>query len=161
MDTVINVGIGEIKIAKNPQLLVARGLGSCVGISMYDPLVKLGGMAHILLPESTVFERPDNPYKFADLAIPALVEAMCRESGNPRRFEVKLAGGAKMFSFTSGRSGGDIGAQNAERAAAILQEMGMTVTAADLGGARGRTVSLHTGTGELVVQILGSVSTVL
>lgn len=156
METVINVGIGDIKIARSPNLLVARGLGSCIAASMYDPLLRLGGMAHILLPESAIFERTENPYKFANMAIPALVTALCRESGNPKRFEVKLAGGARMFSFSSSRKERDIGAQNVERIARILEDMGLLVAAQDLGGRRGRTVSLHTNTGALVVRVFGS-----
>jgi len=156
VNTEISVGIGEIKVAKKPLLLTAKGLGSCVGVSIYDPILKLGGMAHILLPESTKFDQAENPNKFADLAIPALLDALCRESGNPRRFIVKLAGGAKMFSFSSSFGKEDIGSQNIKRAMAVLGEMGLRVTARDVGGNRGRSVSLDTSTGALFVRVLGS-----
>lgn len=151
----INVGIGEIKIAKVPHVLTARGLGSCVGVSMYDPVLKLGGMAHILLPESKYFDQPENPYKFADLAIPALIEALCRESGSPQRFIVKLAGGAKMFSFNSSPGREDIGAKNIAVVLDKLKEAGLRVRARDVGGNRGRTVTLDTSTGALAVRVLG------
>lgn len=155
MSAEINVGIGEIKVTKAPNLLTARGLGSCVGVSVYDPVLKIGGLAHILLPESHAFDKAENPHKFADLAVPALVEALCRESGNPRRFIIKLAGGARMFSFSSNSGKADIGSQNVARTLMILDEMGLRVSAQDVGGSRGRTISLDTSTGTLFLKVLG------
>lgn len=150
-----NVGIGEIVIAKSPTFLTARGLGSCIGLTIYDPLLKLGGMAHVMLPDSTNFERVDNLNKFADKAVPALVEGMCRQTANPRRLIVKLVGGAKMFAFSQSRAGGDIGAQNALKVTAALEQLGLKVFVQDVGGTKGRTVTLNTSTGELLVKVLG------
>lgn len=155
MSTEINVGIGEIKVARNSLLLTARGLGSCVGVAMYDPLLKLGGMAHILLPEGTEQDRNGNPYKYANWAIPELIELLRRESGNPQRFCVKLAGGARMFSFSTSNPDGDIGSQNIKHTVRLLQELGLKVSAQDTGGNKGRTVSLDTTTGTLMVRVLG------
>lgn len=144
------VRMGEIEVSKRPgEELVARGLGSCIGLALIDRSSGVAGMAHIVLPESGGANA--EPGKFADLAVPALIAQMQNAGGVKRRFDAVLAGGARMFDLGEM----DIGARNAAAVKAGLARAGLRVRAAETGGDRGRTLRLTVGEFEVTVKEAG------
>jgi chemotaxis protein CheD len=134
------VRMGEIEVSKRTgDELVARGLGSCIGLALIDRLSGVAGMAHIVLPESNGSHA--EPGKFADLAVPALIAQVQTAGGVARRLDAVLAGGARMFELGEM----DIGARNASAVKAALTRAGLRVRAAETGGNRGRTMRLTVG----------------
>jgi chemotaxis protein CheD len=145
-----SVRMGEIEVSKRTgEELVARGLGSCIGLALIDRLSGVAGMAHIVLPESTGSDT--EPGKFADLAVPALLAQMENAGAVTRRLEAVLAGGARMFELGEM----DIGARNAAAVKAGLARAGLRIRAAETGGNRGRTLRLTVGDFEVTVKEAG------
>ncbi|MFC4775371.1 chemotaxis protein CheD [Paenibacillus sp. GCM10023252] len=150
--TVIKVGMADLKIARDGAILKTTGLGSCVGLTLYDPVTRIAGMAHIMLPSSeiardTVF----NTAKYADTAIPELLRQMAEAGAAVKRMVGKMAGGAQMFAF----SGGDsmrIGPRNAEACSMILEKYPIPVAASDTGGNYGRTIEFDSSSGMLSIR---------
>lgn len=124
--------------------LACIGLGSCIGLILVDRSQTVAAMAHVMLPEASEPE-PRQPGKFADTAVPALVELMQRHGANPGRIEAALVGGAAMFSFGSSGSGQDIGARNEAAVRAALEERRIPIRATATGGGKGRTVRVNVG----------------
>ena len=142
--------MGEIKVSKRTgEELVARGLGSCIGLALIDRSSGVAGMAHIVLPESN--GSSNEPGKFADLAVPALVTRMQKAGAAKRRLEAVLAGGARMFELGEM----DIGARNSAAVKAGLTRAGLRIRAAATGGNRGRTMRLTVGNFEVTVKEAG------
>jgi chemotaxis protein CheD len=134
------VRMGEIEVSKRTgEELVTRGLGSCIGLALIDPASGVAGMAHIVLPESS--GSTSEPGKFADLAVPALIDEMQRAGAVRRRLDAVVAGGARMFELGEM----DIGARNAAAVKAGLAGFGIKIRAAETGGNRGRTLRLTVG----------------
>jgi len=152
MSAIINVGMAEIKITVSPHRLVSTGLGSCIGLCLYDPVSKVGGMAHIVLPALTGFAGLDQGGKYAVTAIPLLVENMLKFGANRYRITAKMAGGAEMFIFQGEEPILKIGERNAETVKEILDDAGIPLLAAEVGGNFGRTILFDTETGELLVK---------
>lgn len=159
----IAVGLGEIKTSKNmDSILVCYGLGSCVGVSMYDIRTHIGGMAHVVLPASSIVPSTDVPGKFADTAVRALLEQLESEGVRKSSLRVKIAGGARMFSSSPGLSSVlDIGSKNVEAVKAALKECGLRLVAEDCGGSVGRTFQLFLRDGVAKVRTLGRSETEL
>jgi len=152
---VIVVGMADLKVAKHPDILTTLGLGSCVGITLYDVSKKIGGLAHVMLPTYKGFEG-QNIAKFADSAIIELVNQLAR-IGAPRGMLVaKIAGGAHMFGRTHNNDMLKIGERNAAASIAILKQLGIPIKANDTGGAHGRTIELHMDTGALKIRTVGA-----
>lgn len=150
------VGIGEVKALRgSPSVLVAYGLGSCVGVCLYDPLARVGGLAHVMLPSSGESLNNRSQTRFADTAVPRLLEEMTRLGASPRRVVAKIVGGAKMLTGPAFVLGFDIGARNVEAVKAALALSGVPLLASRVGGARGRTVTMHVGTGAVFVRAVG------
>jgi chemotaxis protein CheD len=142
--------MGEIEVSKRTgEELVARGLGSCIGLALIDRLSGVAGMAHIVLPESSGSDK--EPGKFADLAVPSLIEQMQKAGAVTRRLDAVLAGGARMFELGEM----DIGARNASAVKAGLARAGLKIRAAETGGNRGRTLRLTVGDFEVTVKEAG------
>ena len=135
--------------------LVARGLGSCIGLALVDRSAGVAGLAHIVLPQSTETDR--EPGKFADLAVPALIDRIVRVGASPRRLEAVLAGGARMFELGEL----DIGARNEEAVRAGLAASGVSIRAAETGGSRGRTMRVEVGNCTVTVKQAGGDPTTL
>jgi chemotaxis protein CheD len=145
-----SVRMGEIEVSKRTgEELVARGLGSCIGLALIDRLSGVAGMAHIVLPESSSAQ--DEPGRFADLAVPALIEQMSKAGAVTRRLDAVLAGGARMFEIGEM----DIGARNADAVKSGLARAGVKIKAAETGGDRGRTLRLTVGEFEVTVKEAG------
>ena len=154
--TEIQVGIGEFKVAGQPDRLVTFSLGSCVGVTLYDPLTRVGGLLHIMLPDSTNFNNITKPAKFADLGIPLLLCEIRRRGGKSANLQAKLAGGAQMFSGSNKKFELDIGKRNAIMARQTLHSLGIKILAEELGGNRGRTMILDTANGQVFIRTAGS-----
>lgn len=152
-DTIIKVGIADMNVGTGTSVLKTTGLGSCVGVTLYDPVKRIGGMAHIMLPSSEIARGPaTNPAKYADTAIPRLLERMLEAGAVVRRLVAKLAGGAQMFAFQSASETMRIGMRNVETCKAILEKLEIPVCAEDTGGNYGRTIELYCETGILLVR---------
>ena len=145
-----SVRMGEIEVSKRSgDELVARGLGSCIGLALIDRLAGIAGLAHIVLPEATASDC--EPGRFADLAVPELIDRVCRAGASRRRLEAVLAGGARMFDLGEL----DIGARNEEAVRAGLAASGVSVRAAETGGNRGRTLRVEVGDCTVTVKEAG------
>ena len=147
----IRVGIADLNLAYPPDRIITVGLGSCVGIALYDQYKKIGGLAHIMLPDSRQFNNITNEKKFADLAIPILIEKMVQQGSNARNIKAKIAGGASMFNFTDKSMNMDIGKRNSIAVKNVLREFKIPILSEDVGGNKGRTMILHTS--DFIVQI--------
>lgn len=132
-------------------VLTCLGLGSCVAFAAYDPVRKVGGMAHMVLPDSTARGRPTAEARFVDCAIPMVVGRMEELGAKPSRLQVHLVGGAQVLRTGQALSAMNIGAQNARAAAAVVQQLGLAVQTRALGGVHGRTVRLHMETGAIEI----------
>lgn len=130
--------------------LIAYSLGSCVAICLYDPVSRAAAMAHVVLPAAPASGPGATPGKFADTAVPALVEALLGDGASPTRLHCWLAGGAAVLCL--GGSLPNIGQRNAEAARAALARARIPVRGEALGGHRGRTVRLLAGTGRVLVR---------
>jgi chemotaxis protein CheD len=153
----ISVGIGQLAISRDPSdILVAYGLGSCVGISCYDPEARIAALAHVLLPSSEG-RRPDDrePARFADTGIDLLLQRLAEAGAVKRRLVVKVAGGAAVLGAANAEKF-KIGVRNAEAITERLKYHGIRVVAADLGGTKGRTMEVHVATGKTFVRTAAS-----
>ena len=147
----IRVGIADLNTVFKPGRLITVGLGSCIGIAIYDKDANLGGLAHIMLPDSKQFNSNANPHKFADLAIPILIEQMQKQGAIVRRMQCKIAGGASMFTFSDKKMNMDIGSRNSIAVKETLKKFNIPILGEDIGGNKGRTMILDTN--EFSVQI--------
>lgn len=155
MGNVIKVGMADLNICKSPDVITTLGLGSCIGLTLYDPVTKIGGMVHYMLPDSTQVRNNGNIAKFADTGIEELLRKVVAAGANRQRLVAKIAGGAKMFETVGASSIGNIGERNAEAAKRILKQKGIRLIAEDTGLNYGRTVELHCETGEFYIKSVG------
>ena len=152
---IIKVGMADLNVAKEPDILTTLGLGSCVGIALYDSATKIGGLAHIMLPDSTQIKNNENAAKFADTAIEKLVEDMVTLGAKSNRIVAKIAGGAHMFEFKNMDDMMRIGTRNVTAVIEMLDKLRIPILANDTGSNYGRTIELHTDTGMLLVRTIG------
>ena len=147
MAELIKVGMADYKVGRNPDSLISYGLGSCVGIALFDSTAKVGGLAHIMLPDSTQARSADNLAKFADTALPVMLNEIIKLGGLKSRIIAKIAGGSQMFTFTNTTDIMRVGERNADAVRAVLKKLEIKVIAEDTGGNYGRTVELKLDTG--------------
>ena len=155
MGVTIKVGMADLKIAKAPDLLTTLGLGSCIGLTLYDPVSKVGGLVHYMLPDSTKLKNNTNIAKFGDTGIRELYKQVVANGANPRRLVAKIAGGANMFEVSGLSNVGNVGERNAEEAVLILKELNVPLIARDTGLNYGRTVVLDCSTGDYLIKSVG------
>lgn len=155
MSEIIKVGMADLNVCKSPDGITTLGLGSCVGIAIRDPVAKVGGLAHVMLPDSTQIENNSNKFKFADTGIDELVKKIIALGGNKARFEAKIAGGAQMFSFQNKSDMVRVGERNVEASKKKLKELGILLKAEDTGLNFGRTVIFYPENGNLVIRSAG------
>jgi len=153
MNGVISVGMADFKTARSPDILLTAGLGSCIGICIHDPFLKIGGMAHIMLPSASG-SLGGNPAKYADTALILLIKEITSMGANSSRLRAKIAGGAQMFSFPGKPPVLKIGERNAEAVEQELRKSGIPLLIADVGGSFGRTIHFDVGTGELRIRTI-------
>ncbi|MBN1070237.1 MULTISPECIES: chemotaxis protein CheD [Clostridium] len=154
-NTDVKVGIADLNLVSSPGKIMTIGLGSCIGIALYDRRSKLAGLSHIMLPDSTQFKNVTNPMKFADLAIPLLIKKMEAKGCQKRNLIAKIAGGASMFSFSDKSMVGDIGKRNIQAVKKSLSEERIQIIAEDVGGNKGRTMILDALDGKVTLKIVG------
>ena len=156
MAEVIKVGMADLNICVSPDGITTLGLGSCVGIAIRDPITKIGGLAHIMLPDSKTIRNNSNIPKFADTGIEELVRRVVAKGANRGRLVAKIAGGAQMFSFQGGNSEAvRVGERNVEASKKKLAELKIPILAEDTGKNFGRTVIFYPETGDFIIRAVG------
>jgi chemotaxis protein CheD len=151
---VLVAGIGEMVVTSDPNAaLVAYGLGSCVALSIWDPRVRVAGLAHFMLPSGPLTHPP---VKFVDSGLPQFFSEFTRRGGDLRRAQMKAAGGAAMLAVMASTM--EIGKRNAEALQTALRSHGLRLHGSDLGGKAGRTVQLDGATGRLLVKSVTTIS---
>ncbi|HHV31943.1 chemotaxis protein CheD [Caproiciproducens sp. LBM24188] len=152
MSNMVTIGISDMKVVKEGDSLVTYALGSCVGICLYDPVTKIGGLGHIMLPNYPQNNPKENPHRFADTCIPAMLDEMAKMGALRQRIVAKIAGGAKMFEVSGDSAFGNIGARNVEAVKNSLMSFHIPIKAEDTGLNYGRTVFFYTENGSMVVK---------
>lgn len=155
MSELIKVGMADLKVAQHPSILTTLGLGSCIGIALYDYKKKIIGLAHIMLPSSSIATASSNRAKFADTGIHDLIEQMKKCGSDIRNIVAKIAGGAQMFAFATQNESMKIGQRNTEATKAVLAKYNIPILAEDTGGNYGRTIELFSEDGSLKVRTIG------
>lgn len=150
--SLINVGVAQVKIANGPAVLRTI-LGSCVGICIYDRMKKIGGLAHILLPVDT--SNGTAIEKFAETAIPHMVQMLLKEGAKKEFMSAKIAGGASMFKFEASVTLGQIGERNIEETKKMLAKLQIPLVEEDTGGSAGRVIDFFLDDGHLKVKANG------
>lgn len=144
MNEVVKVGMADLNIAKAPKTIRTSGLGSCVGVVLFDDYTNIAGMAHVMLPDSKLGKSGSiNVAKYADTAIVELVHKLEKEGVRVRALKAKLAGGAQMFTFSSTNEMMRIGPRNVEAVKCKLKELRIQIVSEDVGGGSGRTIEFN------------------
>jgi chemotaxis protein CheD len=152
---ILRVGMADAKVTRSPGILTTIGLGSCVGIVLYDPISKVAGLVHIMLPYSNKISDNSNKLKFADTGIELLIEQMVKEGANSKRLISKIAGGAQMFSSKINSDIMNIGERNVLATKEVLKKFAIPIVAEDTGGNYGRTIEFYSEDGKLLVKTIG------
>lgn len=162
MSEIIKVGMADLKTCVSPNGVTTLGLGSCVGIALRDPVTKVGGLAHIMLPDSTqIRNSQQNIAKFADTGIEELVKQMERLGAKRSRIVAKIAGGATMFTFQGKSDMVQVGDRNVEASKLKLKQLNIPILAQDTGANYGRTVTFYPETGDFHIRAVGKKETVI
>lgn len=161
MSKVIKVGMADLNICISPDAITTLGLGSCVGIAIRDPKTKIGGLAHVMLPDSKQIRNNSNLPKFADTGIEELVKLIVKAGADRTRLVAKIAGGAQMFAFQNNTDLVRVGDRNVEASILKLSQMKIPVLAKDTGENYGRTVTFYPETGEFVIRAVGREQSVI
>lgn len=157
--TEIVLSLGQLRAAQGEEIvLISLGLGSCVALCAYDSVTKVGGMAHMVLPESKEGSSKEPSPKFVDCAIPMLFEEMKKLGAVQSRLKVKIVGGAQMLQLQSKNGLFNIGSRNVEAAETTLAALGVPLVAAETGGNHGRTVRLFLDSGKVIGSRVGQPS---
>jgi len=152
----IIVSIADMKMANDPQInLITYALGSCLGVALYDPVAKVGGLLHFMLPESRIdpLKAKKNPWMFADTAIPLFLEEFYKIGGIKERVKIKVAGGSKILDDSEFFN---IGKKNYMVLRKILQLHNLPLVAEDIGGQGNRTMTLELSSGKVFVKVSGN-----
>jgi chemotaxis protein CheD len=156
METMVRMG--ELAISSTPgDVLVSLGLGSCIGLALVDKRAGVAGLAHIVLPASTGTPKPEAMNKFADHAVPALVDGMVERGASRVFMQAALVGGASMFAG----AGLEVGARNADAVRDLVAGRRVPVVAEAVGGSKGRTVKVDVTSGAVSVREAGGAEEVL
>lgn len=151
MDNLINVGVARIEVSSNPAVLRTI-LGSCVGVCVYDRMKKIGGLAHILLPN---WVKDGVKEKYADSAIPILLNQLLKMGCSREFMSAKIAGGASMFRFQANLALGQIGERNVEAVRKALAERNIPIVVEDVGGSAGRVLDFFLEDGRMKIKASG------
>lgn len=155
-EQVITVGLGEVCVTKDSSVVLACfGLGSCISLCAYDPVSRVAGMAHIVLPESNHSSQGKASTKYADIAVPVLLEEMRKLGATKSRLVVKLAGGAQMIQAAGFDAALEMGVRNLKMTRELLASESIRPSAADTGGSQGRSIWLSVDSGKVMVRTAG------
>ena len=152
----VNVGIAQVMLG-DKTVVLRTILGSCVGICIYEKVAKIGAMAHILLPDDS--GKSGNREKFADTAVPYMIELLTKDGGKIPNMSAKIAGGASMFNFAASFALGNIGDKNIEMTLKMLQKFNIPVLEQDVGGNLGRVIDFNLSDGSLRIKAGGQEQT--
>ena len=161
MGNLIKVGMADLNVCVSPDSITTLGLGSCVGIAVRDPVTKIGGLAHVMLPDSTSIRNNTNIPKFADTGIEELIKRVVAKGANRSRLVAKIAGGAQMFAFQSNNDMVRVGERNVQATKQKLAQLKIPILAEDTGKNYGRTVIFYPETGDFVIRAVGKAETVI
>ncbi|MCY0892069.1 MAG: chemotaxis protein CheD [Acidibacillus sp.] len=145
-----NVGMADAKVAKGDDTLRTLGLGSCVGLVLFDPSSQVAGLAHIMLPTS--HGTTEDRFKYADTAVETLLGQLIEQGANRDHVRAKLAGGAQMFAFSTGMDLVRIGPRNVEAIIAQLVLLHIPIVGSDVGGHVGRTIQVQCDSGQIWIK---------
>ncbi len=154
MERELKVGIGDMKFTRGGGRIITYALGSCIGISFYDPGIRLGALLHIMLPERQNMA-DGNLFKYADTGIQETLRKLAAFGMVKPRMVTKIAGGAKMFEISGNASFGNIGSRNAVKVKQILRAEGLRLLAEDTGGTYARTMVLDVANGAVSIRTFG------
>ena len=143
-----SIRMGEMAVASDGCLRTL--LGSCIGVALYDSKQKVGGLAHVVLPDSR--GNQDTPGKYADTAVPQLIEQLSELASRPLRLSAKIAGGANMFASSSAMT---VGEQNLVAIEQVLDQHRVLILDRHCGGVQGRRMTLDVLTGKIQIEIVG------
>jgi len=148
--------MGQI-VFSSPEVteLSCLGLGSCIGLCVADPKLKVVCVAHVVLPQSRSADTPE-PAKYADTAIPHVIKELTSRGARKERLRAAIVGGAQLFSFSGANESMDVGKRNIEAVKKHLADNRISVVAEDVGGRQGRTVVMDAKTGDIVVKQSGA-----
>ena len=147
------VGIADMKMAQKGERLITYALGSCIGICLYDPQIKLAAMVHIMLPINMEAGRK-NTFKYADTGIRETLNQMVAKGAMKERITAKIAGGARMFEVSGGTLG-SIGQRNSESVHQVLRRENIRLLWEDVGGKVARTMEFDSATGNGIIRSYG------
>jgi len=155
------VGLAELAVSNNPNaILTTYSLGSCIGVAVYDPAARVGGVLHAMLPESAMdpAKAQAHPGMFVDTGVAALVRATTQMRADPRRLRFYLAGGARIM---DDQNLFNIGTRNLEAFAAFLRRENRSLAAEQVGGQVNRTMYLAIETGRVTLKVSGTANEVV
>ncbi len=155
MGEMIKVGMADMNVCKAPNAITTLGLGSCIGVVLYDVRTKTCGMVHIMLPDSTIIKNNENPAKFADTGIRDMIDKLSKMGIMRNTLLAKIAGGAQMFAFNTNNEMLKVGQRNAEAVRKILAGYGIKIVSEDCGSTYGRTIEFYPETSELYIKAIG------
>ena len=153
MVEMIKVGMADMNVCVAPDAITTLGLGSCVGVVIYDEVKQVAGLVNVMLPDSSLSRGGQlTVAKFADTGVPALIDAMKLKGANAVKLKAKIAGGAQMFKFTSNQDSMRIGPRNVEAVKNQLRKFGIPIVSEDTGGNSGRTIEFNPQTSKLQIR---------
>ena len=154
MEKQLVVGIGDMKLGRQEGTIITYALGSCIGIALYDPMIKLGALVHIMLPERVNSDA--NIFKYADSGVKETLRKLYAYGAVKHRMTAKIAGGAKMFDMKGKSSAmGNIGERNAQMVKRVLMQEGIRIVKEDTGANYARTMSIDLASGMVLVKTFG------
>lgn len=160
MSKQISVGIADMKLARQEGILITYALGSCIGISFYDPMIKLGALLHIMLPSKNG-TNDSNVFKTADSGIRETLRKMYAFGARRERIVCKIAGGAKMFEMKMTGGLGCIGERNIQMVKTVMAQEGLRISGEDTGANHARTMLVDVATGQVKIRIVGKSERIL
>ena len=155
-ENLLSIGLGEMQVSGDPGVvMVCYGLGSCIGLSLYDPVAKIGALAHIVLPDSSLSRAGDAESKYANSCVPFVLDKLLKKGAKANRLIIKIAGGAQVLQVAGLKNRLDIGARNTEAVREAMIKAGLTLKAQDVGGNFGRTMQFFINTGKITIKTVG------
>lgn len=161
MSNMIRVGMADYKICCPPQKISTLGLGSCLGVVLYDRRSKICGLAHVMMPSSQLIRKNANRMKFVDTCLEDMLKELMEHGSSKANMIAKMAGGAQMFVNQNTHNMLNIGQQNIQAVHDLLSEWKIPLVAEDVGNNYGRTIEFDPATGELMIRSIGVGDTVI
>ena len=159
MKEIIKVGMADLQVTISPHVLITLGLGSCLGIILYDPVLRIGGLAHVMLPDIEIAKIQHNKAKFVNSAIREMIEQMIKLGAHRKNFKAKLIGGAHMFTgirltYSNANSAFNVGERNILSAKEELAKQNIELIGEDVGKDYGRSVEFDLETGKVKIKTI-------